>query len=560
MIGLVAATRRGERLAGQLAAVWPDARIYPGTAGSQLPRVWGDCDGLILFMAAGAAVRLIAPLLCAKESDPGVVCVDDAGRFAIALAGGHGGGANALAGRVAAALGAEPVVTTASDALGYPALDSLGGDLGFVIDPASQISAVGAALVSGERVTWSSDLRWPLPALPGQVEPATEPQAPCLVVTDRIFEVPAPAVLYRPPSLVLGVGCSRGAAAEEILALIDQTLAGAALSPLSVRQIASVDVKADEAGLIEAAARRGWPTVFFPAPELAEVTVPNPSETVRAAVGTPSVAEAAVMTSGGSILVRKTTSRRVTVAVGRVPPRGRLYLLSLGPGDPALIPPMTREALARCSVVVGLERYVEQIRGLLLPGCTVLASGIGDEIARAEAAVAQARAGSAVALVSGGDVGVYAMASPALGLVGEDVDVVSVPGITAASAAASLLGAPLGHDHCAISLSDLLTPWEVIRQRIVAAATADFVIVFYNPKSRGRHWQLDAARGILLEHRGPATPVGVVTDAFRPGQAVELTSLEELAVDRVGMTSIVVVGNSQTALVCGRMVTPRGYA
>ena len=560
MIGLVAATRRGEGLAGQLAAAWPDARGYSGSAASQLPRVWGQCDGLVLFMAVGAAVRLIAPLLAAKERDPGVVCVDDAGRFAIALAGGHAGGANALALRVATALGAEPVVTTASDALGYPALDSLGSDLGFVVDPASKVSAVGAALVNGERVTWSSDLNWPLPTLPAHVEPTTQPQAPCLVVTDRICAVPAPAVIYRPASLVLGVGCSRGTGAEEILTLIDQTLAGAALSPLSVRHIASVDVKADEAGLIEAAARRGWPTAFYPAQELAEIAVPNPSEVVRAAVGTPSVAEAAAIASGGSIIVSKATSGQVTVAVGRVPPRGRLYLLGTGPGDPSLIPAMTREALARCAVVVGLDRYVEQVRGLLRPGCAVMASGIGDEIARAEAAVAEARAGAAVALVSGGDVGVYAMASPALALATADIDVVAVPGITAATAAASLLGAPLGHDHCSISLSDLLTPWEVIRQRIVAAATADFVIVFYNPKSRGRDWQLEAARRILLEHRTPTTPVGVVTDAFRPRQAVAITSLEQLDVDRVGMTSIVVVGNSQTELRCGRMVTPRGYA
>lgn len=559
MIGLVAATRRGEALAAHLAGAWPDACVYPGRCAVEIPRAWGQCDGLALFMAAGAAVRLIAPLLSDKAQDPAVVCIDDAAAFAIALSGGHAGGANALAVRVGEALGAQPVVTTASDTLGYPSLDCLGAGIGFRVDPGSDLAAVGAALIGGDRVTFSTDLRWPLPALPANVVPAARPEPPCLVVTDRICDVARPAVIYRPPSLVLGVGCSRGASAGEILALVDATLAGAHLSALSVTRLGSVDAKRDEAGLIEAAALRGWPVMFHPAAGLAGIPVPNPSEAARRAVGTPSVAEAAAMASGGTLVVPKATSARVTVAVGRVAPRGRLHLVGTGPGSPSLIPPMAREALASCEVVVGLDRYVDQVRPLLRPGCVVLASGIGDEMDRARTAVAQAGAGAAVALVSGGDAGIYAMASPALGIAGAGIDVVSVPGITAANAAAALLGAPLGHDHACISLSDLLTPWEVIRGRIAAAAAADFVVVFYNPKSRSRDWQIEQAQRLLLEYRRESTPVGVVTDAFRPGQAVIVTTLGNLDAAAVGMTSTVVVGNTQTQLVCGRMVTPRGY-
>lgn len=560
MIGVVAATRRGGALAAHLADAWPDACIYPGRCAVEIPRAWGECDGLALFMAAGAAVRLIAPLLSGKEQDPAVVCIDDAGTFAVALAGGHAGGANALAVRVAEALGAQPVVTTASDALGYPALDSLGAGIGFRIDPASELAAVGAALVGGDRVTFSADQRWPLPALPPNVVPAAVPEPPCLAVTDRICDVGRPAVIYRPASLVVGVGCSRGASAEEILALVDAALTGAHLSPLSVARLGSIDAKRDEAGLIEAAARRGWPLVFYPAGRLAGMAVPNPSEAARRAVGTPSVAEASVIASGGALVAPKATSARVAVAVGRVPPRGRLYLVGTGPGNASLVPAMAREALASCEVVVGLDRYVDQVRPLLRPGCVVMASGIGDEMARAQTAVAQATEGAAVALVSGGDAGIYAMGSPALGIAGAGIDVVTVPGITAANAAAALLGAPLGHDHASISLSDLLTPWEVIRGRIAAAAAADFVVVFYNPKSRRRHWQVEHARHLLLEYRKESTPVGVVTDAFRPGQTVSITTLGDLDAGQVGMTSTVVVGNAQTELVCGRMVTPRGYA
>jgi cobalt-precorrin 5A hydrolase/precorrin-3B C17-methyltransferase len=144
-------------------------------------------------------------------------------------------------------------------------------------------------------------------------------------------------------------------------------------------------------------------------------------------------------------------------------------------------------------------------------------------------------------------------------MAGDDVEITVVPGITAAQAAASLLGSPLGHDHCSISLSDLLTPWEVIRERIRAAAEADFVISLYNPRSKGRDWQLGKACEILLEHRSPDTPVGIVRDAYREGQQVTLTNLGSLRPEHVDMLTIVIIGSSRTEIRDGRMVTPRGY-
>ncbi len=560
MIGLVWATPRGGALAAQLERAWPDARAFPGRPGAALRAAWAESDALVAFMAAGAAIRLAAPLLAGKRVDPGLVCVDDAGRFAVALTGGHAGGANRLAARVAEALGAKPVVTTASDALGLPALDQFGADLGFRLEDGAELATVAAALVAGDPVTLLSDQRWPLPPLPGNVTVAEEPVAPCLVVSDRLVEWPRPALVYRPPSLLVGVGCSRGAPAEEILDLIDTALADAALAPASVATLASVDAKRGEPGLAAAARARGWPLRFHPAGELAVVPVPNPSAAAAHAVGTPSVAEAAALADGrAELVVPKRKTARATVAVARTRPRGRLYLVGTGPGDTALLPPLARDALARCELVVGLDRYVEGIRGLLRPGTRVAASAVGGEVERARLALAEAAAGTAVALVSGGDAGVYGMASPALAEAGADVEVVGVPGVTAALAAAALLGAPLGHDHCAISLSDLLTPWEAIRRRVRAAAEGDFVACFYNPRSAGRDWQLAEARLLLLEHRKPDTPVGVVTDAWRPGQRVTLTTLGELDLAEVGMTTTVVVGSTLTRVVAGRMVTPRGY-
>jgi len=560
VIGLVWATQSGESLAAHLERAWPDARAYPGGPGPALRTAWSECDGVVAFMAAGITVRLVTPLLDRKDRDPGLVCVDDAGRFAVALAGGHGGGGNRLAARVAEALGAIPVITTASEALGLPALDELGADLGFGVEPGSDMAAVAAAMIAGDDVTLVSDQRWPLPPLPEAVVRAGQPRPPCLLITDRLLDPPRPAVVYRPPSLVVGAGGSSGAPAAEMAELIDQALAEAGLAATSVTALASVDAKKDEPGLRQVAGERGWPLRFHASQTLARVSVPNPSAVVAQAMGTPSVAEAAALATGpGSLVVPKRKGERVTVAVARLHPRGRLYVVGTGPGDRDLLPPLAREALARCELVVGLDRYVDRIRGLLRPGTRVAASTIGGELERSRLAVAEAAKGAAVALVSGGDAGVYGMASPALAIAPPEVEVIGVPGVTAALAAAALLGAPLGHDHCTISLSDLLTPWPEIRRRLEAAAAGDFVISLYNPRSADRRWQLEAARRLLLDHRQPGTPVGLVTDAYRTGQRVVLTTLGDLDPTRVGMTTTVVVGSSQTRMIAGRMVTPRGY-
>jgi cobalt-precorrin 5A hydrolase/precorrin-3B C17-methyltransferase len=211
-------------------------------------------------------------------------------------------------------------------------------------------------------------------------------------------------------------------------------------------------------------------------------------------------------------------------------------------------------------VVVGLRSYVEQIQHLLRPGTEVLASELGAEETRARQAVELAEAGRAVALVGSGDAGVYAMASPALEQCADRIDVVGVPGVTAALAAAALLGAPLGHDHALISLSDLHTPWPAIEKRITAAAEGDFVVCFYNPRSRDRHWQLGAALDILRRHRPAETPVGAVRQASRDGERVWCAPLAEFDPAEVDMFTTVVVGSSRTTMVSDRMVTPRGYA
>ncbi|OKJ32041.1 precorrin-3B C(17)-methyltransferase [Streptomyces sp. CB01580] len=568
MIGLISATAAGAAARDRLAAAWPGrAVVYEGPVRAAVHRAFAECEQLVCFLATGAVVRLLAPLLSDKSADPGVVCVDEAGRHAVALLGGHAGGANALAEAVAEVLDATPVVTTATDAAGLLGLDMLG------LPVEGDVAGVSRAMLDGAPVELRADALWPLPALPPNVAPGSTLPDPAdaavLHITDRVVESGARRAVVRPASLAVGVGASRGAPVDEVVGLVHDALREAGLSPLSIAELVTVDAKADEPGIVAAAARLGVPLRTYAAEALARVEVPNPSGAPLAAVGTPSVAEAAALVEGGELLVpkRKSTpppgsegrAAMATCAVVRRAPRGRLAVVGLGPGARDLLTPRAREELRRASVLVGLDQYVDQIRDLLRPGTTVLESGLGAEEERARTAVAEAREGRAVALIGSGDAGVYAMASPALAEAGADIDVVGVPGVTAALAAAAVLGAPLGHDHVSISLSDLHTPWEVIERRVRAAAEADIVVTFYNPRSRGRAWQLPEALSILAEHRDPATPVGVVRNASRPDESARVTSLAALDPAAVDMMTVVTVGNTATRQIAGRMVTPRGY-
>ncbi|MFC8093689.1 precorrin-3B C(17)-methyltransferase [Streptomyces sp. NPDC057301] len=557
MIGLISATAAGAAARDRLVTAWPErVRVYDGPVGDAVRRAFAECEQLVCFLATGAVVRLVAPLLGDKATDPGVVCVDEGGRFAVSLVGGHGGGANELARQVGELLGAQPVVTTATDAVGLPGLDTLG------LPVEGDVAGVSRALLDGEPVALRAEVAWPLPPLPVGAEGAY-----VVRVTDRLVERGAEReVVLRPPSLVVGVGASKGAPVDEVLGLIESTLGEAGLSLKSLAELATVDAKADEPGIVEAAERLGVPVVTYSAEQLSGVEVPNPSDAPLAAVGTPSVAEAAALVRGGELLVPKRKSERAdgrpamaTCAVVRRPGRGRLAVVGLGPGAQDLLTPRAKAELRRACVLVGLDQYVDQIRDLLRPGTRVLESGLGAEEERARTAVEEARKGQAVALIGSGDAGVYAMASPALAEASDDIDVIGVPGVTAALAAAAILGAPLGHDHVSISLSDLHTPWEVIERRVRAAAEADIVVTFYNPRSRGRDWQLPKALAILAEHRKPTTPVGVVRNASRPDESSRVTTLGALDPATVDMMTVVTVGNTATRDIAGRMVTPRGY-
>ncbi len=242
-----------------------------------------------------------------------------------------------------------------------------------------------------------------------------------------------------------------------------------------------------------------------------------------------------------------------------------LSLIGIGPGDLQQMTLTAQTALRAAEIVIGYEVYIELVRPMLRPEQQIVISPIGSEMERAQQAVDLAVSGQHVALISSGDIGIYAMASPVFevlrqrGWSGQEPEVEVFPGISAVQAAAARLGAPLGHDFCTISLSDLLTPWPVIERRLQAAAWGDFVVAFYNPRSQKRDWQLSRAVEILLAYRPATTPVAVVHHVTRPEERIDLTTLAELQPTQVDMFTLVLVGNSQSYVLAGHMATPRGY-
>ena len=261
---------------------------------------------------------------------------------------------------------------------------------------------------------------------------------------------------------------------------------------------------------------------------------------------------------------------------------GELFLVGMGPGDLPGLTQRAREALEGAEVVIGYSTYVKLLEEMgLLAGKEVVRKGMTEELDRAEEALERALSGQRVALVSGGDPGIYGMAAPVLELMEErglkrvdggvglpgrfageegEVFLAVIPGVTAANAVASLLGSPLAHDTCLISLSDLLTPWPLIERRLHAAGQGDFVVVLYNPQSKRRDWQLRKSAEILLEYRPKETPAALVKSAYRKRQEVALTTLEGLREAEAGMLTTVVIGNRPSAFYTGTFPTPRGYA
>ncbi len=569
-----------------------NAQFYQSNLSEHLTNIWYEYRAFVFCLATGAVVRLIAPLIESKATDPAIVVIDAQGRFVISLCSGHQGGADLLTQLIAQQIGAKPIITGASDSLNLPGIDLLGLPYGWGKGDGNW-TGVMAAIAKNQTVQviqevgstlWQQNLPEAHPFYFGfpEANQQFQPRARIWIsAIQRCFasEADFPKVQWHPRILWVGIGCERGTSAQLIETAITDTLKKYHLSPKAIAGIATIDLKADEVGLLELCQSWNLPLKTFSAQQLSQVDIPNPSKIVQQEVGTPSVAEAAAVlasNTSNSLIVPKqiikvpSQSGAVTVAIAQAEQEytgrpGQLYLVGIGPGSLEQITPAAKTAIIQADVVIGYSLYLDLIKPLLRVEQIIESFPITQEKQRAQRSIELAQWGLTVAVISSGDCGIYGMAGLVLeelqanGWDGKTPAVEVFPGISALQAAAARVGAPLMHDFCAISLSDLLTPWQVIQKRLEAAASGDFVTAIYNPRSQKRTQQIITAQAIFLKYRRKDTPVAVVQSAYRLDETINITTLEKMLKLPIDMLTIIIIGNSSTRRYDDWVITPRGY-
>ena len=536
---------------------------------------FSSADALIFWCAAGIAVRCIAPCLTHKSQDPAVLVLDERGKHCISLLSGHMGGANALAGTVSALCGAEPVITTGTDTEHRFSVDEFARCNGLVVTDWEKAKRISAKVLAGETLTIGSGMKkeqyCPVEGLEEQNWKEREfPPDADVWITPRRITAPDQVLQLIPRNLTVGIGCRKGTELSALHAALDRFMEQTGLDRRGICRITSIDRKKEEQGLVDLASDLGVPFVTYTSEELLQAPGEYPSsEFVREITGVDNVCQRSAMLGAGdgaAVIAEKTVVDGITMAAaagvlkksGNA--RGIVYAVGIGPGEPEQMTPQAEAALLRSDLIVGYKTYVDQIRPVF-PDKEYKVSGMRQELLRIREALEEARTGKTVAVISSGDASVYGMG----GLLWElseqydDVDVECVAGITAALSGGAVLGAPLGHDFTCVSLSDLLTPWDLIRKRLELAAEGDFVIALYNPSSRTRQHRYEEACRILLEHRPGNTVCGWCRNIGRQGEEWKVCTLKELQQQPVDMLTTVFIGNSRTRVIRGRMVTPRGY-
>ena len=591
MTAIVIVTAAALATARRIKAILPEAEIH-GLAGriegadiaftdtaSHLRDLFIAGRPILGICAAGILIRALGPLLADKRAEPPVLAVAADGSAVVPLLGGHHG-ANALARRLADALGGLAAITTIGELMLGVALDE--PPPGWRVANPEAAKPVAAALLAGQKVRLEvedGDAAWL-----GQLKFSEDGEC-AIRVTAHAVDPDETELVLHPPVLALGVGCERGLPAEDLSDLVHETFAAEALALEAVACVVSLDLKADEAAVHALATELGVPARFFPSERLEQEAprLAHPSDVVFAETGCHGVAEGAALAAAGpdsTLLVPKVKGARATCAVARATclidaarvgrPRGKLFVVGIGPGAAQWRTPEASAAIAAASDLVGYGLYLDLL-GEAAAGKSRHESGLGSEAERARMALDLAAEGRIVCLVCSGDAGIYALATLVFELLDREtrpdwarIELAVVPGISALQGAAARAGAPVNHDFCTISLSDLLTPWPTIERRLHAAAMADFVVCFYNPVSQRRRDQLAKARDILLTGRPPETPVVLARQLGRPGETVEIITLGELSPERADMLTMVVVGNSESRRLGfgGRewLYTPRGYA
>ena len=554
--------------------------------------------------ASGILIRAVAGHLNDKWAEPPVLSISEDGAVVVPLLGGHHGG-NLLASRLAKLLDATPALTTAGDRRFGLALDAPPSP--YVLADGAQAKPVMAKLLAGTGVALIVDLPENLTHLAQAwqewLSPLSQNQSPdgdnvtdkvTLALSLKTQDAVDADLVFHPQIASLGLGASRHCPSDEMAALIETTCRDHGIATASIRAVYSVDLKADEQAILEAAISLGHRLQVF-TPERLEDETPrlvHPSDVVFAEIGCHGVSEASALAGAGAegqLIIPKVKTEHATMALAIDPTAaycaqdcrhsGRVMLVGIGPGQSQWRTPEATQMVASADELVGYGLYID-ILGPAAKGKPRRNFALGEEEARCRYALEEAGKGRDIAIICSGDAGIYAMGALVFELLGRDEDhggvsdaarrvvVDTAPGISALQGAAARTGAILGHDFCTISLSDLLTPWAHIEKRIDAAGQGDFVIAFYNPVSKRRRVGLAKARDILLKYRPASTPVILASSLGRPEESIRHRDLGSLDVDEVDMLTTVMVGASTSQRIThggkktsGQSVfTPRGYA
>jgi precorrin-4 C11-methyltransferase len=606
-VALVAVTRRGAERARLLRrrlragevhrparygpAEHPWEIVFDGPLAERVPRLFAECEQLVFFLAAGAVTRLVAPCLASKETDPGVLAVDEAGRFVIPLLSGHQGGANAFARTVAGCLGATPVITTASDVIGGLSLDVLEEEQGWVAEPRERLKGAALALINGAPVAIVQEVGQPGGWLAERDLPAnvtfvrdvadlpSQNYESVVWVTDRLrgtdfqsiqseggrIENPShgPILWFRPRSLVLGVGCERGLTVEALEDGLTRFLAEHGFARAAVGTVASADVKADEDAIGEIARRHGWQTVFYPAEELARVAeAPNPSEVVARCVGTPGVAEPAALLASGAarLLVEKRVvasplaPQRMTFALARSAVfegpsgQGTVLFVGAGPGDPDLVTLKAKRALGRADVVVYAGSLVPEEVLRHAPATAALHNSAPLTLEEVMAIlVPAARAGKRVVRLHSGDTSLYSAIQEQMTRLDEaGIAYEVIPGVSAFQAAAAALKAeftlPEVVQTVILTRAEGETPIPADQSLAELARHRATLCIFLSARLAER------VQEQLLTAYPADTPAAILYRVSWPDEKIVLTELGRLAEEvkrhKLSRTTLIVVGEA----------------
>jgi cobalt-precorrin 5A hydrolase / precorrin-3B C17-methyltransferase len=535
-------------LARQIQTVLPNAVVYglsdrttqvdiPYTQfGETLRKLFAQGTPIIGICAAGILIRTLAPLLSDKRQEPPVLAIAEDGSAVVPLLGGlHG--VNDLARQIAVLFEVSAAITTAGDIRFRTALFS--PPSGYHLANPDQAKTFIADLLSGASVRLEGTAPW----LSESQLPIADNGALTIQITEKLVCSSPNTLIYHPKTVAIALNDTLPIDPKVAIALIHQKLQQVNLSPFSIAALFALELHAGHPVITAIAQSFNVPTRFLQQDQGSVETI--------ALEATGASGELVLTTAECAIAIAPLPIE--VNAIGRA--QGRLAIVGTGPGSAEWMSPQVKELLKSSSDWVGYSTYLNLVEPLR-QGQQRHESDNRVELDRAREALDLAAEGRSVALVSSGDPGIYAMATAVFEMIEREakpewlrLDIQVAPGISAMQAAASRVGAPIGHDFCTISLSDILKPWAVIEHRILAAAQADLVIAFYNPISSQRTWQLAKAKEVLMQVRSPQTPVVLARNLGRVGEAIGVTTLEQFKPDDADMRTIVLVGSSKTQVI-----------